>query len=195
MNDTELDPLLETWSAPAPPESLRDGLRARLSRGARRASPRSLRWAFAVCLALLALGAALARNSENRWDLPIVQFLNEVYGKFIQGRQAQRAAGIAQAIRDSDPKMYVDGQLAAPPDYAHAVALDMQVPGDGEYSITFYSFVARQTADGRPTGWVEAGRIHDNVIEFQAGARRVRIECNKQIVDQDRPVFVLHRGR
>jgi hypothetical protein len=48
-------------------------------------------------------------------------------------------------------------------------------------------------ADGEPTGWVEAGRIHGNVIEFQAGSKQVRIECDRPIVDSDRPVFVMRR--
>jgi len=31
-----------------------------------------------------------------------------------------------------------------------------------------------------------------NVIEFRAGGKQVRIECNK-IVDRERPVFALRR--
>jgi hypothetical protein len=31
------------------------------------------------------------------------------------------------------------------------------------------------------------------VIEFQAGGKQVRIECNQAIVDSDRPVFTMRR--
>ena len=55
------------------------------------------------------------------------------------------------------------------------------------YSIISYPMRSRR-ADGGLTGWVEAGRIHRNVIEFQAGSKQVRIECDKPIVDSDRGV-------
>ena len=61
----------------------------------------------------------------------------------------------------------------------------VQVPGEGVYWITFFR--------RRLTGWVEAGRIHGSVIEFQADGKQVRIECSRPIVDSDRPVFVMRR--
>jgi hypothetical protein len=70
--------------------------------------------------------------------------------------------------------------------------MDVQVPGEGVYSIISYPMRSHR-ADGGLTGWVEAGRIHGNVIEFQAGGAQVRIECDKPIVDSDRPVFALRR--
>jgi len=59
------------------------------------------------------------------------------------------------------------------------------VPGDGVYSIIFYP--------AGLTGWVEAGRIRRDVIEFQAGGKQVRIECNRPIVDSEHPVFAMRR--
>jgi hypothetical protein len=63
--------------------------------------------------------------------------------------------------------------------------MNVQVPGEGVYSITSYPRGL--------TGWVAAGHIHGSVIEFQAGGKQVRIECNRPIVDSDRPVFARHR--
>jgi len=58
------------------------------------------------------------------------------------------------------------------------------VPGEGVYSIISIPGL---------TGWVEAGHIHGNVIEFQAGGKQVRIECNRLLVDSDPPVFTKRR--
>ena len=57
----------------------------------------------------------------------------------------------------------------------------VQVPGEGEYLISLFDGVK---------GFVEAGRVHGNVLEFQAGAKQVRIVCNRAIVDSDLPIFV-----
>jgi hypothetical protein len=70
--------------------------------------------------------------------------------------------------------------------------MNVLVPGEGLYSITSFP-VAERRADGHATGWVEAGHIHGNVIEFRTGGKQVRIECNKPIVDSDRPVFAMRR--
>jgi len=35
--------------------------------------------------------------------------------------------------------------------------------------------------------------FNGNVIEFRTGGKQVRIECNKPIVDSDRPVFAIRR--
>jgi hypothetical protein len=95
-------------------------------------------------------------------------------------------------IRESQPKVYVNGQLVAPLQYGPAARMDVHVLGEGVFSITSYPMGSHR-ADGGLTGWVEAGRIHGNVIEFQAGGKQVRIECDKPIVDSDRPVFAMRR--
>ena len=86
----------------------------------------------------------------------------------------------------------MDGLLVAPLEYGPAASMNVQVPEDGVYVITSYPMPSHRV-DGGLTGWVEAGHIHGNVIEFQAGSKQVRVECNKPIVDSDRPVFVLRR--
>ena len=191
MNDVELDRLLDTWSAPSVPPSLRAGLRARFPQTEHRLFTRSLRWTLVIGFLSLMLAVALAQSNENRWDVPVVRALNEFYQKVMQAQEARRSAVIARQIRDSEPRAYVDGQSVAPPEYFGSARLDLQVPGDGMYSITWFRFTQLKNAAGKPTGWVEAGHIHGNVIEFQVGSKQVRIECDKAIVDEDRPIFVL----
>lgn len=69
MNDTELDELLDTWSAPPPPASLRENVRAGFALGVERKTPPSMRhWIAAflpsarkrlVAAAILGVGAFL----------------------------------------------------------------------------------------------------------------------------------------
>ena len=87
-------------------------------------------------------------------------------------------------MRQSDPKVYVDEQLVSPPSYGPAAKINVLVPGEGVYSIISVPGLA---------GWVENGRIHGSVIEFKAGNKQVRIECNKPIAQSDLPIFVRHR--
>ncbi len=185
MNETELDRLLDTWKAPAAPAALRDSLRARFPRVERRTFANPLRWAVAIA----AISAALAIGMENReepFEPQVARFVNRLYEKFMVAFETWRAPRLVVEIRQSDPKVYVDGQLAAPLEYGGGASLNVHVPGDGVYSIITISHP-------RLTGWVEAGKIHGNVIEFRAGSKQVRIECNKPLVDWDRPVFVFHR--
>ena len=199
MNESELDRLLDLWEAPPPRQSLRDGLRARFPYRERIGFVRPLRWAAAiplVCAALavvtMAVGEA-AQSSDRYADSPIVRFLNHVYESFLEGREVRRVESVVAKIKESDPKVYVDGRLIGPPEYGTSKTMNVLVPEEGLYSISLYRYTRLRTADGRGTGWTEAGRIHDNVIEFQAGSKQVRIECNKPIVDGDLPVFAMRR--
>jgi len=196
MNDTELDRLLDTWEAPAPPPSLREGVRGRFPRAEPRRSARPLGWALVFVVVFVVASAALAIGMEqsdtNPWDFQLVGVLNRFYQNVMVAFEAHRATYIRDQIRQSQPKVYVDGQLVAPLQYGPAARMDIKVPGEGVYSIVSYPMHSHQ-ADGGLTGWVEAGRIHGNVIEFQAGSKQVRIECDKPIVDTDRPVFALRR--
>ncbi|HVP45043.1 MAG TPA: hypothetical protein VMT32_00620 [Bryobacteraceae bacterium] len=192
MNETELDRLLDTWVAPAPPSSLREGLRARFPRAERRSFARPLGWVLMVAVASVTLAIGMGQNGENLRDLRLVRILNQLYEDFLNGLEAWQSTIITRQIRQSDPKVYVDGLLVAPLEYGPAASIKVQVPGDGVYIITSYPMPSHQ-ADGGLTGWVEAGHIHGNVIEFHAGSKQVRIECNKLIVDSDRSVFVLRR--
>ena len=96
-------------------------------------------------------------------------------------------------IAASAPKVFVDGRQVTPLEFGPGATMNVEIAGEGVYSITSYPVTERQTADGRPAGWVEAGHILGNVIKFRAGAKKVRIECNKPIVQSDLPVFVRHQ--
>ena len=199
MNDNELDRLLNSWDVPPTRRSLRDGLMRQFPRAERLGFIRPLRWALVIILASAALGVVTmavgeaAQNSDSYADSPIVRFLNHVYENFLQGREARRVEGIVAKIKQSDPKVYVDRLLMAPLEYGPAKTMNVLVPQEGLYSISLYRYTRLRTAGGRSTGWVEAGHIHGNEIEFQAGSKQVRIECSQPIVDSDRPVFVMRR--
>jgi hypothetical protein len=180
MNDTELDLLLDTWEAPLPAPSLRAGLRARFPRPEPRRSTRPLRWVLAIAVASATLAIGMEQSGTNPWDFRLVRAVNRLYEDFVQALEAWRASGLVARIRQSDPKVYVDGRQVGPLGYGHAATMEVQVPGEGRYSIISFPGL---------TGWIEAGHIHGSVIEFQAGSKHVRIECNKPIVDSDRPVF------
>lgn len=195
MNDTELDRLLNTWEAPAPPRTLREGLRARFPRAERGKFTRPLRWGLAIALATATLAIAMDQIGASPWDFRMQRVLNHVSHVFrglMEVFEPRIASSIVKQIQQSNPKVYVDGQAGAPLEYGAAATMIVQVPGDGVYSVISYP-MASLRADGQPTGWVEAGRIHGNTIEFQAGARQVRIVCNQPIVNDDRPVYVLRR--
>ena len=189
MNDAELDRLLDVWKAPAPPPSLRQGLRAQFPRPEPRRFSRR-RW----LVLLLAVAATLAIGMEaarpHSWSSAIVQFLSEVYEGVTGTIETWPASRIVAKVRNSDPQVYVDGQPGATLKYHPLVGpwgearMDVQVPGEGVFSITTHDL---RDADH---DWTEAGRIHDSVIEFQAGRKSVRIVCNKPIVDKARPLFV-----
>ena len=195
MNDTELDRLLNTWEAPAPPRTLRVGLRARFPRAERRKFTRPLRWGLAIALATATLAIGMDQIGASPWDFRmqrVLNHVNHVYRGLMEFFEPRMALNIVKQIQQSDPKVYVDGQLGAPLEYGGAATMNVKVPGDGVYSIISYPMASHQ-ADGRPTGWVEAGRIHGNAIEFQAGSKQVRIVCNQAILNVDRPVYAMRR--
>ena len=199
MNDTELDQLLDAWQVPTPRPSLRDGVRERFPHRERLGLVRPLRWAAAillVCAALavvtMAVGEA-AQSGDSYADSPIVRFINHVYENFLLAREVRGVESLMAKIKESDPQVYVDGRLIGPPEYGPAKTINVQVPDEGLYSMSLFRYMRLLNAVGRPTGWNQAGHIHDNVIEFQAGSKQVRIECNKAVVDEDRPVFAMRR--
>jgi hypothetical protein len=185
MNDAELDRLLDTWKVPPPPASLRAGLKARFPRAEPRRFARPLRWILVLVTASATLAVGFEKRTSDLWDSGLVRVLSQLSEGVIESFAVWRASALVNQIRESEPKVYVNGQLVAPLRYGHGASMDVQVPGEGVYSIITYP--------AGLSGWVEAGRIHGSMIEFQAGSKQVRIECNKPIVDFDRPVFALRR--
>lgn len=192
MNDTELDRLLDTWEAPTPPRSLKKGLQARFPRAEQRRFGRPPRWVLVAATASVMFAIGMQQSGASPGDFQLVRFVDNLYQSCLERIEAWRATSIVEQISESDPKVYVDGQLIAPLKYGPAATMEVQVPGEGVYSIISYPMRTHR-ADGALTGWVEAGYIRDNVIEFQAGSKRVRIECNRRIVDADHSVFAMRR--
>jgi hypothetical protein len=190
MNDDELDRLLDAWEPPPPPVGVRERLRARLARAERRRFAHWRRWTLLIAVASATLAIGLGQSPDNPWQWPI-QFTrlydrlsNGLNDWLIQSIDTWQAGEIRNRVRQSDPKVYVDEQLVSPPSFGHPPKISVLVPGEGVYSIISVPGIA---------GWVENGRIHGNVIEFKAGNKQVRIECNKPIVQSDLPVFVRHQ--
>ena len=70
MNDTELDRLLDTWEAPAPLPSLREGVRGRFPRAEpRRFRPLGWMLAIVVASAALAIGTGQSRTAHRAGGL------------------------------------------------------------------------------------------------------------------------------
>lgn len=188
MNDTELDRLLSTWESPAPPKSMRDRLRARFPRAERRGFARPLKWGL-IALCSLGLTFAIAQTGNAHGDA-VMHIVDHVYGVVVYTVDMHRAAFLRNDIRQSQPKVYVDEQLAGPLEYRGGATLAVRMPGDGVYVVSTVRYLDRFAGKGQ--GWVESGRIHGNLIEFEAGGHQVRIECNRSIFDGERPVLVVH---
>src|SRR5262249_22479822 len=161
----------DTWKAPLPTRSLRDGLTGQFPRPESPRFTRPLLWVVAMILiASLWLAVGTAQIGESRWSL--LGALREwYYEAFLQGVEAAKAAGMGAKLRKSGPRVYVDGRRGPPLQYGPAATLKVQIPA-GVYIVRLYRYTLRSTADRR-TGWLEAGHVHDNVIEFQAGDAQV----------------------
>ena len=195
MNDAELDRLLDGWKAPAMSPSLRRRVRGGFPQSEKHWVRRPFVWVLVVIFGFVALAVATAQPQNPGSDIVmavVYEARRVVFDYFIEPQEARRAEKIRAKIQQSDPKVYVDGQLAGPLEYGPAATLMVRV-GDEGYTVALYQFMRsmrRLNANGQPTGWLEAGHIHDNVIEFSAGGTAVRIECNAQLVDRQRGVFV-----
>jgi hypothetical protein len=185
MNDTELDRLLDSWQAPEAPPSLRAGLRARFPRADRQVFAHPLRWLVATGVAFAVMAAAMGQNGDSWADSRLAQAVMQFYQHIADGIYAHRVAALASQIQASDPQVFVDGKPAPALERRHSTVFDVQVPGDGVYSIVFFPKVL--------PGWVRTGQIQGNYIEFEAGAHHVVIICNHRLLMSDSPVLVRRR--
>jgi hypothetical protein len=182
MNEHELDQLLDSWEAPAPRPSLRERVRARFPRAERRSIVRPLGWALAIAGLSAALAVGMEQTGASPWNFQLGQLLEQLHNHLMEAVEVHRAAYTVGEIRGSDPKVYIDGQPGAAPQYGHSTRIEVEVPGEGIYAVSFHR--------GQLPGWSE-GRMRDNVIEFEAGSRHVRIECNRSIAGSaGQPVYV-----
>jgi hypothetical protein len=182
MNDSELDRLLDTWEAPAPPRRLRENVRARYPQ----VTPRRFRGRMWLTLAAAAavcgtLAVGMEQNAGGFAENPILRTVGGWYDAFLDGVHSWHAHFTSVQIRNSDPKVYVDGELSGTLEFGNAATMIVTIPGSGVYSLETH---------GELDGWVKAGRIRGNSIEFTVDGKQVRIECNQPITHPDRPVFV-----
>jgi hypothetical protein len=180
MNDAELDQALNQWQAPEPPPALRAGVRAGFPRAGRRRSGRPLRWLLAAGLASAAV-VAMGQVSASP-DNPFVSLVTHIYEHLAEIVETHRVMALVSNIRQSEPKVLVDGAAAPPLEFQRSSVFRVQVPGDRPYLITFWDRSLR--------GWTEAGSIRGNRIEFQAGAHRVVVQCSTPLGGDGMLVFV-----
>ncbi len=181
MNDTELDQLLNTWEAPMPPRTLRSDLRGRFPRAERRWFGRPLRWVLVGIVACATLAVGMQQTGYSNPAAWLFERIRGACEAFVFGLEAYDASALMVRIRDSQSKIYLDGQLQPAPEVWRGAQMRMHVPGEADYAVMLV---------GGIKGFTEAGRVHGNVMEFQAGSHHVRVECNRQVTDSDRPVFV-----
>lgn len=185
MNDTELDRLLDAWQAPMPLPSMRIEVRNRFPRSERRGFRRPLRWALAIALASVTLAVATEQSADTSWG-GVFAPLRRLFNGIVEGIEARQASAMMQQARLADPRVYVDGELQTnPPAFGHAGSVQVQVPGDGLYWLMLFrpsEIVAGQ--------WGQTGKLHGNILEFQAGKRHVRIVFDKSLANSDWPVYV-----
>jgi len=182
MNDSELDEILNGWEAPAPPPSLRAGLRARFPRAERRRFGRPLRWLLMAAVASVALAVAMEQSGGSLSDSRVIQLLGQIWDHVTEVIEVHRVMAIVNRISQSEPMVYVDGVPGASLTHRYANVMSLEIPGERPYLITFWT--------RRLNAWKEAGRVHGNTVEFQAGAHQVRVECSAPLTDSDVPVFV-----
>ena len=193
MNDTELDRLLDAWETPPPSSSLRARVRAGFPRDERRGFRFSLRWVLAAAVLSVTLAIAAGQGGGNSLDQFFASFrlarLQILLLRWFQPEayEAYEALSIREKICGSQPKIYVDNQLLETPQYGswHAATIWIEVPGEGMYFFSTYN--------GGVSSFKEAGKAHDNILEFHAGAKHVLIECSAPITTRDRPVFILRK--
>lgn len=146
---------------------------------------RRLFWTLAGVAASLTLVIGLSKAADDSSDFSLASLFEHVYDHIMDAVDAHQTVAIVARVQQSQPKVFVDGQPAPPLEYGRTRTIIVDVPGDGAYSII--------SLHRKPSGWIEAGRIHGNAIEFQAGSKQVRIECTQPITDSDRAVFIRRR--
>jgi hypothetical protein len=185
MTDTELDRLLNSWPAPEPPRSLRRDLRARFPRRERQNVRGPLRWALVAALASGVIAVGMQQITVGLSSHHILEVFSGWYDAFVFGLQAHRYATLAIQIRDSDPRVTIDGQPGPPLRPGHAMSFELDIPGDGVYSIV--------AGDLGEKGWTRAGRVEGSALRFDAGSHHVVVECGERLLIGDAPVLVRRR--
>jgi hypothetical protein len=183
MTDNELDQLLNRWRAPAASSGLRERVLERFPQCERRSFWRPLRWALPIAAALCMIALGTAQSGH-----PLENLANGVQGLIAGVHQfvgSHWAAHVLSAVRNSHPKVYVDGQLLSETEYGgRGATMWVQVPGEGKYVIALHSALMGGLA-------LPAGRFRGRDLEFHAGGRVVRMEWGPTLgFGVERPVYV-----
>jgi hypothetical protein len=185
MNDEELDQLLNRWKSPAPPSWLRARVLAGAPRRERFRLGRPLRWAgaLAAALCMLAIGA---QNGGAALD-SLGDGISRLHSNTINWIADLWVGHIALAFRQSNPKIYVDGELRSDVEFGGSgVGAWVNIPGDGKYVVGLRRTAFEGTVPPR------AGRFDGHALEFRAGERNVRIESTGTYGFHERlPVYVM----
>ena len=183
MNDIELDRLLDAWETPAPSPALRVSLRDQFPRRTFRSFGRPLRWVLAIAVASTTLAIATEQTNGNALRF-FLAHIEEFLLRLRFNLELRQSHAILLRIRDSNPKVFVDGQPAPPPE-VNGRYLSVHVRGDGIYWV-----MPAHAPELR--GWIWNGSVHENVLEFEAGARHVRIECDRPVFNSEHGTYTLH---
>ena len=128
----------------------------------------------------------MGQGSDSPAGSRIVQALSELWEHLADTFQAHRVAALVSQIRGADPQVSIDGKPGPALVFQHSMVFDLEVPGDGLYSITFFP---------KPlNGWKRTGQVKETYLEFEAGAHHVVIACNRRLMMSDSPIMVRRRG-
>jgi hypothetical protein len=169
MNDQELDRVLNRWKTPEPSRGFRRRVLENYPRRERPNFGRLLRWslAMAAVLCMLAIGAAQSGGALENLGDGILRLHNNTInwiGDLWVGH-------ITDAFRNSNPKIYVDGELRSDVEFGgRGIAVWLRIPGEGKYYVAM-----RGTAIEGPRP-PRAGVFDGHALDFQLGGRHVRIE-------------------
>ena len=183
MNDIELDRLLDAWQPPAPPPSLRAGLRRRFPHPARSRFGRTLRWGLAIAIASATLAVATDQAGSSGSLLAV--YARRIYHTIMLNLELREASRVMARIRQTGAGVFVDGQpVSSALQFGPPSMMEVSIPGDGVYRIFLFN---TDLLDGLK-GWTLSGSLQGNVLHFQAGAKTVRIEFSKSVTDSEIPV-------
>ena len=182
MNDHELDQALKRWRTPAPSPQLR----ARVLAGApdRRRFRPPLRWALALAATLGLLAIASAQNGRGALE-SLSTTAREASDHMAAFFDHIWIAHIVSAFGNSEPKVYIDGELQSGEVFQTRGARCSIRLGRDKYYVLFSAHAFEGPVPP------PAGRFDGHVLEFQAGGRAVRVEARHHYgFGGERPVYV-----
>jgi hypothetical protein len=185
MTEKELDEMLDGWKAPAPSPALRARVLGSFPRRKSLGWWRPVRWATAMAaiVFMIAIGGAQTGNSTLG---NLGNGIHDITVGVEQWFDYMWIAHIMLAFRNSNPKVYVDGELRTDAVFGSSGNAWLRLPGEGKYYIA----LTRGGFEGPvpPSN----GHFDGHVLEFQQAGRSVRVESHGRYgFGGDRPVYAL----